>query len=174
MPGPPLHCLCWGQQPGNTETFHSSLFMGLQGAALWWKCTYKIGAITQGVDFLQTPGDSAGPTQPLAPLPCPPRWETLSSTIHSWRDHGSPAPHPSRPPSQGPCQNMLAQRAGLQSQLLHQISLAAILPPRHPEGPFQGRRRPSSLVLLQVWGEQPQVPPETRAWRGPSRIRDPS
>lgn len=87
-------------------------------------------------------------------------------------DPGSPAPQPSQPPSRGPCQDMPAQRAGPQSQLLHQTSLAAILPP-NPEGPFQGRRRSSSLVLLQVWGEQRQMPPETWAWRGPSRIRDP-
>lgn len=50
--GPPLYCMPWAQRPGNRETFHSSLFMGLQGAALPWKCTYKIGAITQGADFL--------------------------------------------------------------------------------------------------------------------------
>lgn len=47
----PLSTACAGDSNQATETFHSSLFMGLQGAALWWKCTYKIGAITRWGGF---------------------------------------------------------------------------------------------------------------------------
>ena len=47
----PLSTACLGDSDLETER-HFSLSMSLQGATLPWKCTYKIGAITQGADFL--------------------------------------------------------------------------------------------------------------------------
>ena len=170
-PGP-LSTACAGDSNLATETFHSSLFMGLQGAALGWKCTYIIGAITRGGGFsvnsrrlgwadvatcLSASPSWPGDTKLHHPLlggpwvSCPPAFPaSFSGSVprHACSESRTAvsAPPPDKPGSD---------------------------PPPQSRGPFQGRRRPSSSVLLQVWGEQRQVPPETWAWRGPSRIRDP-